>query len=784
MMTYRQHLDGSFWDVNGKKYHLHPYPARGTYLPAGQWHLFTMTYSVKRSEAVAYLNGVEVMKLVTDSKPLRQKPGNLIIGNGFNGLIDDVRVYSHALSSADVMDLYESTKLVYEKAVASVPTLASCDMRPADITVEDAALYDAWLNYRPIRSAAMRSVYERRFQNMVVSLDNPQIQTAAEELGYALRKMLGHRIDMSLNLAPAGNIVLGTPETSALVAELQPSLNLEKIGSEGFVIKTMMHMNRTILVVAANRPAGVVQGVFALIRKMQLEQDVTTLDLEDAPKCDLRMLNHWDFISGGEDSSWVKQSDFKTFNETRYSMLSWKEIKSGNTERIRDWARLLSSAGYNAICPTDVNWTQKNNFLDHLDEVKVMADIFRRYGIKLFWTPNYMYAADQSTVDALIRYVPDFGGYLLKLGSESQRGNPGPETVNQIARLLAPHGGKVIIRAFVYGNHFKSDEKHRSKIAYHFFAPKDGQYDANVYISQKYTPYNYEILAPINPLDGAIKKTRYLSESVTFKSFPLSWVKVRKSWLEFDNHRDGRGSLNKNYISGLLGVTEGGGPNAVLPSPSWISNPINMVNVYGLGRLNWNPDISAETIHNEWTQRTFGLDHTQQAIMNEMFDLANETVQNLSLYSDYRGIRILPNKSLTSDRIRTRHKSFLSRIESKGIGADGIGAGFGSVYATEVQKYYEDPVRGEDFMLAFHFLPYTYKLSNGRTIIDDIYHRHDAGVLGAKKLLSLWQNFDGKMDRRQFQCTETKLKEFIETATERRDWVHKSFEEITKISPP
>ncbi len=489
----------------------------------------------------------------------------------------------------------------------------------------------------------------------------------------------------------------------------------------------------------------------------------------------VRMVNHWDNFRGFVDEQWLAPLDPQlSENDRDYSIFGWRDLREGRIARIEQWARLLASAGFNAICPTEVNWSEKNNFLKYLPEVKVLAAIFRKYGIRLYWTPNYLFAPLQSTADSLYRYVPDFGGYLLKLGSEGQAGSPGPENVNAIARILAPSGGQVLMRGFVYGSHFQTDERHREKIPYLYFAPRDGQYDDNVIVVGKFTPLDFEVREPINALDGALKQTRYGAEVMIAKWFPMSWLEAWQRWLDFDNHRNGPGSYNRDCIDGVLGVS------MISPLPGWTSNPLNMVNYYGLGRLAWNPERTAGELHDEWISLTFGDDREVRSTVQRILARSDEMIENLTLYHGYRGLWL---RYRLDELRKTGSLPYPMRLEADSLGADGIGTGLAAVYAPEVRRLYEDPVRSEDLLLAFRVVPYTYRLTNGRTVIRDIYHVHNAGVRGADELLALWRTLKGRIDDRYYQDTETNFNAFTVTARARRNRIFRDLSILTGIAP-
>jgi hypothetical protein len=246
------------------------------------------------------------------------------------------------------------------------------------------------------------------------------------------------------------------------------------------------------------------------------------------------------------------------------SIFSWADLRDGPnstaTSSIVAWSRLLASVGINAVAPQDVNWFAPNNFLEHLPELSVLGAILRRYAIKLFWTPNYELAPMQDVADRLYRAVPDFGGYLLKVGSEGQGGVATPANINAVAAVLIRNAssgessGVVMVRGFIYGSEY--GKSNRESIPAAFFGPYDGQYKSNVYVMGKYAALDYEADAPINALDGLMQKTAYGPDVEVGKGFAMSWASRWQGWLEADNWRGAGGTslLNREVTQGFLGV--------------------------------------------------------------------------------------------------------------------------------------------------------------------------------------------------------------------------------------
>jgi alpha-glucuronidase len=474
------------------------------------------------------------------------------------------------------------------------------------------------------------------------------------------------------------------------------------------------------------------------------------------------MVNHWSYFRGHFGDKWRGGGRDD-------SIYSWKELRTGDTKLIRDWLRMMSSAGWNAICPSEINWSYRNNFLEHLDEVETLAGICRDYGMKLYWCPSYLLALEKETADKLYSRVPDFGGYLLKLGSEKQNGDPRSPMVNRIADTLKAYGGRALVRAFVYGNYRYTRKPYRNLIPYDIFVPEDGNYRDNVILLSKGSPLDWDFAAPIPALDGAIKKNLYGSELVIAKSWPVSWIEKWKWWLEQDNYRNGPGSLNKLDADCIMGVS------MISPSPAWTQCPLNMVNYYGLGRLAWNPDLSVDEIYTEWIRQTFGDDPDLLNNIKAILLLSDDVTRKLYMYRGYRGIWID-----TGDDGMVENKT-PHTVSRRGIGVTTpeLRKRLLAQYAPGLREIYGDRIKGEQFLPYFHFADYDYRLSNGRTVIQDIYANLDEAVKGAEKMPRIWKRLNGKIDQRRFQYTLDNLTQYIEKARKTRNHMVEAFEENT-----
>jgi alpha-glucuronidase len=746
------------------------YPHEKAVTGEGEWHHFAVAYDDRAKRIVGWRDGelISTVDLSTAAmEPLRREGLKAIAtGKGFSGFLDDLRIYNRPLADADIAAIYAAERGAF--AGRNDAVAASRQLKVYSYAEEDRAPYRAWLQHRPLAQPKSRELLAR----IVAPGADPTVQNAARELAAALGEMVGAA---EILTEPPGNphLMLGTPATSEWIRAHAAALGLESLRHDGYALKVIKENGATVLAVAAPRPAGVIRGVFDLLRRVQLGADPAALDCLENPGVPLRMVNHWDIWRGFPHDDWrgreVEQAD--TEGNRSNSIYSWDELRRGDTRRIRDWARLLASAGWNAVCPTEINWEFRNNFLDHLPEVKTLAGIFRDYGITLYWTPNYLLALRPDTAERLYAAVPDFGGYLLKLGSEAQEGDPRPAMVNRIADCLKPHGGTALVRAFVYGKSRYSPDDIRNLNPHDLFAPADGKFRDNVVVVSKGSPLDWDLSAPIPALDGAIRRNLYGSELVIAKSWPLSWVEKWKWWLEQDNYHGGPGRLNKSGLHTLLGVA------MINPAPAWTTCPLNMVNYYGLGRLGQNPDLTVDQIYTEWIRLTFGDDPEVLATVKTILLLSDDASRQIYIYRGYRGVWLDRRESRELAQRKTPHA-----ITPEGIGpaTPALRERVLGQYAPGLREIYGDPQRGEEFFASFNFLRLDDPLSSGRTVIQDVYASLHEGARLAAELPRLWRRLEGKIDARRFQLTLASLDEFVRTAQHERDGYVKAFEAATK----
>ncbi|RKU06179.1 hypothetical protein C6503_26540 [Candidatus Poribacteria bacterium] len=757
-VRFRGEKDFEYWegilDYDWPKYDMREwafYPHVKASVGDSEWHLFAVAYDDEAKQIVGWRDGEQIATIdlsTVNMEPLRREGLTEIrTSEDFTGYLDDLRIYNKPLTDAEIRQIYDATKAIYAGRRDTNPT--DKERNTYKYQEEDRTLYKAWLQFNPPATAQPN---QDVFKNIVAEGENSTVQTAGSELAQAAESMFGFKPSVSETATVAGpKVILGTAETSSWIRERVEDLQLDRIEDDGFVIKAM----EGTVVVAGGIPAGVVFGAFDLIRRIQIGQDPLELDVLENPKVPIRMVAHWSYFRGLFGDRWRGGGRDN-------SIFSWEELRTGDTKLIRDWVRMLASCGWNALCPSEINWHYRNNFLEHLDEVEKLGDICRDYGIKLYWSPNYLLALDPKTADALYERVPDFGGYLMKLGSEKQNGDPRPPMANRIADTLKPYGGMVLVRGFVYGNLRYTPEPYRNLIPYDLFAHEDGNFRDNVIITPKGSPLDWDLWAPIPALDGAMQKNLSGSELVIDKSWPVSWVKKWKWWFEQDTYRNGPGSLNKFSIDCIMGVS------MISPAPAWTKSPLNAVNYYGLGRLNWNPDLTVDEIYTEWIQQTFGDDPEVLRTIKTILMMLEEVTRKTYNYRGYRGIW-LDSSDPGMAQVKT---PYVVNREGAGTITPALRERVLAQYAPGLREIYGDPLRGEAHLTAFHFTAHDQRLSIGRTLIQDIYANMEEGVEMAVQAAELWKTLEGKVDSHRYEYT---LKTLVDYAASVRSMTLKKW---------
>lgn len=610
--------------------------------------------------------------------------------------------------------------------------------------------YDLWLRYRPIE-AGPRAQYTPHARSVVAGRETPTIRAAREELQRGLGGMLGRAVPVR-NSVESGAIVIGTPATSPVVARLR--LPLAQLGREGFVIRTIRDRGRRFTVIASQDDVGVLYGVFDLLRRIQTRQSLDMLNVSEAPRYSVRLLNHWDNLDRTVERGY-----------SGLSIWDWQSLPAIHPRYI-DYARANASIGVNGTVLTNVNANARLLTPQYIGKVAALADAFRPYGIKVYLTARFsapieiggLKTADpldrqvrawwKRKADEIYARVPDFGGFLVKANSEGQ---PGPQDykrthadgANMLAEALRPHGGIVMWRAFVYQTGLSED---RARQAYTEFKPLDGKFAPNVFVQVKNGPIDFQPREPFHPLFGAMPRSRlalelqitkeYLGHSTHLAYLGTMWAEV----LRARTHRPRPFSTVAGTVTAFAGVANVGSDR------NWSGSHFDQANWYAFGRLAWNPDADPASIAGEWTRMTWGNDprvvrpivatmmRSRQAVVDYMTPLGLAHLMGGEHHYGTAPWETIENHPSWSP-------TYYHRADRDGIGFDRTATGSNAVaqYAPAVARVFGDPKRvSDDYLLWFHHVPWTYRMRSGRSLWEELVERYDGGVSKVVQMRRDW----------------------------------------------
>lgn len=634
----------------------------------------------------------------------------------------------------------------------------------------------AWLRYAALSPQSAKT-YQSLPRRVAVLGDSPILKNAQQELNRGLEQMLGRSVASAGDIR-GSSIVLGTVPQLKQYARLSWPKELSE--SDSFWITRAQIRGADCFVIASRNERGVLYGVFAFLSEVARGQSIQHLESVQRPSAPIRWVNQWDNIDGSIERGYGGRSIFFADGDVRQDLT-----------RAGQYARLLASIGINGCTINNVNASQKMLDASFIAQVRRIADAFRPWGVQLSMSvdlssPKLIGGLEtfdpldpqvagwwRNKVDEIYRQIPDFGGFLVKADSE---GRSGPSTygrshadaANVIARALKPHGGVIFYRAFVYNHHldWRNLKNDRAKAAYDNFHPLDGQFDGNAIVQIKNGPIDFQVREPASPLFAGLRRTNeaielQITQEYTGQQRQLCFlVPMWKEVLDFDMRVDGKSTLVKDIVSGRVFHRPVGGFAGVANvglDENWLGSPLAMANLYGFGRLAWNPNLSSEAIVDEWTRLTFGSDPLVVRTINDL------QLKSWHAYENYTG----PLGAGTLTNITGNHYDPVPmsseengwgqwhRADHNGIGMDrtiATGTGFIAQYSPEVQKVYESLASCPDnLLLFFHHVPYTDRLHSGKTVIQHIYDSHYDGADQAAHFVPEWKALAGHIDEAHYQ---------------------------------
>lgn len=662
-----------------------------------------------------------------------------------------------------------------------------------------------WLRYEPRDSLQGLPVWSRIF----VSEWSDTVEAAVRELRYGIREMSGQSPEIVVggeSLAQGAFIRCATVRES-LPNELHSDLPLQDLNEEGYLLKHVADKeNGGCLYIVGRTDKGILYGAFHLLRLLQMEVPAERIDLVENPRNPLRMMNHWDNMDGSIERGYAGRSIF--FKDQRL-------IEDDG--RIRDYARLMASIGINGISINNVNVHEAEARLitaEYLPQVARVAGIFSAHGIRLFLSINYaspMQLGGLATADPLdsgvrqwwkekaeeiYRYIPDFGGFVVKADSEHR---PGPFTYNRthadgsnmLAEALAPYGGVVIWRCFVYNcmQDWRDRATDRARAAYDHFKPLDGQFRDNVILQIKNGPMDFQVREAVSPLLGAMPQTNQMLEfqitqEYTGQQKHLCYLVPQwKDVLDFDTYARGEGSTIQRVASGELYDYKHCGITAVInvgDDENWTGHTLAQANLYGYGRLAWNPDLSEAEITEEWIKQTFG---THAAVVEQLTTMLAESWRIYENYTSPLGVGWMVNPGHhygpNVDGYEYSVWGTYHFADCHGMGVNRTvkdGTGYtGQYFAENAERYESLDSCPDELLLFFHHVPYTHRLHSGKTVIQHIYDSHFEGADGVEALIERWRLLEGLVDPKRHEAVMGRLRHQAEHSKEWRDIINTYF---------
>jgi alpha-glucuronidase len=591
----------------------------------------------------------------------------------------------------------------------------------------------------------------------------------------------------------------------------------EDIGPEGFVITGVP---RERVTVESRTDAGILYGVYHLIRLCAIQELPSTLSVTENPKYERRLQNHWDSLDGAVTRGYAGHSIWK-----------WDELPGKVSPRYSAYGRACASVGLNGACLTNVNAQPKVLQTAMLQKVKVVADVLRPYKVRVYLAINFASPArigGLSTSDPLnanvrkwwsdkateiYNLIPDFGGFLVKASSEGEAG-PGDygrthvDGANCLAEALAPHGGVVLWRAFVYS----SRDNDRAKQAYQEFMPYDGKFASNVVIQVKNGPIDFQPREPFSPLFGGLQKTavavefqitqEYLGQANGIAFLPV----LQKEVLVSDTYAKGEGSTVGKCTDGTLfkhATSVISGVSNIGEDANWCGHLFGQANWYGFGRLAWNYDLTPSDIAREWVKQTFTTDSTfvgpvvdillrsREATVDYMMPLGLHHIMGAANHygpgpwcTSAGGATVQPDSMCAN--INTLGP-YYHKADSTGIGFERSSKGSNAVsqYFSPLREQFNNVgTTDEKLLLWFHHVGWNYKMKNGRTLWQDLCYHYQHGVDEVRDFQKMWDRLEKYVDAQRFEHVQRKLRLQVRDALWWKDACTQYFKTFPKSPIP
>lgn len=575
---------------------------------------------------------------------------------------------------------------------------------------------------------------------------------------------------------------------------IDPLLNL----GEGYML--------TDSSIIASSSIGILYGAYDLLR-LQETGNLSHLSKTEKPAVNLRILNHWDNLDGSIERGYAGKSIWKWDEIILDKAGEFKNISKDLRNRLITYARSNASIGINGAVLNNVNASPQMMTSEYLHKVKVIADIFRPYGIRVYLSINFAspmalgYTKTADPLDMKVQLwwkkkakeiyasIPDFGGFLVKANSEGQ---PGPgdyhrshaDGANMLADALKPFGGIVMWRSFVYGANHKGED--RVKQAVSEFKYQDGKFRDNVILQSKNGPLDFQPREPYAPIFDNIHQTPQIAElQITQEYLGQSkhLVYLAPMWKEFFRF------VSPDKLKGIAGVSNIG------DNANWCGHPFSQANWYAFGRLAWNPSISSEEIAHEWLIQTYGCKDERFTKPVEMMMLTSrEACVNYMMPLGLHHIfKFDHHYGPEPDGFKAEYPLewcpvYYHQADSNGIGFNRSSDG------TDAVGQYPEPYRSlydnlatcpEEYLLWFHHVPWNYRMKSGSTLWEELCMRYNMGVSMVETYRDYWHTSTKEYMKdhiTEWEMTDSLLNVQLASAKEWRDVCLKYFQTFSKMN--
>ncbi len=661
----------------------------------------------------------------------------------------------------------------YLLSITIMLTILSCKQNTVDSNykVDGSDLWFTTMTLESNSTAEPSSIY--------IKENSQTFNIIASELKTDLAKLYKHTIDITNQLSE-NCLAIGTSKNKELADFFKPE-ELKKLGDEGFIVKSISNNTTAII---GNSDKAALYGMYHYLRLLQTKENVEyPINITEIPSYNIRILNHWDNLDGTVERGYAG-----------HSLWQWDDLPEKISPRYEAYAKANASIGINGTVLNNVNANPDILKTDYLKKVRILADIFRPYGIKVYLSINFSSPAKLGGIEnsdplnkevkewwvqktkEIYTLIPDFGGFLVKANSE---GLPGPQDygrthadgANMLADALKPFGGVVMWRAFVYN----PNGNDRAKQSYKEFMPLDGKFRSNVILQVKNGPIDFQPREPFSPLFGQMKHTTIMPELQITKEYlgfsdHLCYLgTLFQEFLNTDTYSEGRnttiakvtdGSIFNDSITGIAGVANIG------LDTNWCGNHFAQANWYEFGRLAWNNTLPVRTIAKEWIRQTFTHNNEFVSKISRMMMQSREAVVN---YMTPIGLHHLMGWSHHYGpepwcEVEGARADWLPKYYHK---ADSIGLGFNrsstgsnatAQYSEPIKSIFDDPqLCPEEYLLWFHHLPWNYELKNGKDLWTELCFKYNSGVEQVKQFQKTWESLETQVDITRFKDVQKKF---------------------------